>query len=151
MAFTGSFIATSYKKELMFGAHDHDASTGDTFYIALYTSSASLTAASTAYSTNDEISGTGYTAGGIVIVPVDPAQSGTTGYTDFVDASWSGATFTARGAIIYNSTPNTTSIALTNPIVAILDFGSDKTVSGSAFTVQFPVAAAATAIVRIGG
>lgn len=149
MAFTGSFIPTSVKKEWLFGAHDYDPSTGDTFKIALYTDAATLDAATTAYSATNEISGTGYSAGGIVVVAVAPASSGTTAFVDFADATWAGASFTARGALIYNTTPNTTSISLTNPAVAIIDFGSNKTVSANTFSIQFPVASASTAIVRI--
>ena len=108
MSFSGNFMCTSFKKELMYGAHDFDASTGDTFKIALYTNSATMTAATTAYSASNETSGTGYVAGGEVLTAVDPTSSGTTALTDFTDATWSTATITARGALIYNTTPNTT-------------------------------------------
>ena len=149
MAFTGNYMCTSFKKELLYGAHDFDASSGDTFKIALYTSSATMTAATTAYATTNEISGTGYTAGGEALTPVDPTSSGTTALTDFTDETWGSATITARGALIYNSTPNTTSISLTNPAVLVLDFGSDKAVTSGNFTVVFPTADSSTAIIRI--
>jgi|TARA_R110000824_G_scaffold81737_1_gene205319 hypothetical protein len=149
MAFSGNYMCTSFKKELLYGAHDFDASSGDTFKIALYTSSATMTAATTAYATTNEISGTGYTAGGEALTPVDPTSSGTTALTDFTDETWGSATITARGALIYNSTPNTTSISLTNPAVLVLDFGSDKAVTSGNFTVVFPTADSSTAIIRI--
>jgi hypothetical protein len=149
MAFSGNYMCTSFKKELLYGAHDFDASSGDTFKIALYTSSATMTAATTAYATTNEISGTGYTAGGEALTPVDPTSSGTTALTDFTDETWGSATITARGALIYNSTPNTTSISLTNPAVLVLDFGSDKAVTSGSFTVVFPTADSSTAIIRI--
>ena len=149
MAFSGNFMCTSFKKELMLGAHDFDASSGDTFKIALYTSSATLNAATTAYATTNETSGTGYTAGGGVLTAVDPTTSGTTAFVDFADETFSSATIPARGALIYNTTPNTTSIALTNPSVIVLDFGSDKASTSGAFTIVFPTADASTAIIRI--
>ena len=149
MAFSGNFMCTSFKKELLYGAHDFDASSGDTFKIALYTSSATMTAATTAYATTNETSGTGYTAGGAALTPVDPTSSGTTALTDFTDETWSSATITARGALIYNTTPNTTSISLTNPAVIVLDFGGDKTSTAGDFTVVFPTADASNAIIRI--
>ena len=149
MAFTGNYMCTSFKKELMYGAHDFDASSGDTFKIALYTSSATMTAATTAYATTNEVSGTGYTSGGEALTPVDPTASGTTALTDFADETWGSSTITARGALIYNSTPNTTSISLTNPAILVLDFGADKAVSSGNFTVVFPTADASTAIIRI--
>ena len=149
MAFSGNFMCTSFKKELLYGAHDFDVSTGDTFKIALYTSSATMTAATTAYATTNETSGTAYVAGGEALTPVDPTSSGTTALTDFSDETWSTATITARGALIYNTTPNTTSIALTNPSVVVLDFGADKTSTAGDFTVVFPTADASNAIIRI--
>ena len=149
MAFTGNFMCTTFKKELMFGAHDFDSSTRDTLKIALYTSSATLDASTTAYSATNETSGTGYSAGGQDLTNVDPTVSGTTAFTDFADETWSSSSITARGALIYNSTPNTTSIALTNPSVIVLDFGSDKTSTTGDFTVVFPTADASNAIIRI--
>jgi len=149
MAFTGNYMCTSFKKELMYGAHDFDASSGDTFKIALYTNSAALNAATTAFTTSGESSGTNYTSGGNTLTRIDPTSAGTTGFTDFADTTWSNASFTARGALIYNTTPNTTSISLTNPAILVLDFGSDKVVSSGSVTVVFPTFDATNAIVRI--
>ena len=149
MAFTGNFMCTSFKDELLEGVHDFRASGGDTFKIALYTNSASFTAATTAYTATNEItntSGSAYVAGGGVLANVNPATSGTTAFTDFADETWSSASFTARGAMIYNTTPAHT---YTNPSVVILDFGSDKTASNGDFTVVFPTADASNAIIRI--
>ena len=149
MAFSGNFMCTSFKKELLYGVHDFDLSSGDTFKIALYTNSASFTAATTAYTTSNEVSGTGYSAGGGALTNVDPTSSGTTALTDFQDETFSSATITARGALIYNTTPNTTSIPVTNPTVVVLDFGADKTSTAGDFTIVFPTADASNAIIRI--
>jgi hypothetical protein len=149
MAFSGNYMCTSFKKELLYGAHDFDASSGDTFKIALYTSSATMTAATTAYSATNEVSGTNYSSGGGALTPVDPTSSGTTALADFADETWSSATITARGSLIYNTTPNTTSISLTNPAVVVLDFGADKTSTSGDFTVVFPTADSSNAIIRI--
>ena len=143
MAFTGNFLCTSFKVELLKGIHNFSASGGDTFKIALYTSSATLDASTTAYSATNEVSGTGYTAGGNTLTNVDPTSSGTTAYLDFDDTTWSTATITARGALIYNSS------AVGNPAVAVLDFGADKTSTAGDFTVVMPTADASNAIVRI--
>jgi hypothetical protein len=148
MAFTGNYMCTSFKKELLFGVHDF-ANGADTIKIALYTSAATLDASTTAYSATNEVSGTGYTAAGNSLTNVDPTSSGTTAFTDFADTTWSTATITARGALIYNSTPNTTSISVTNPSVVVLDFGADKTSTAGDFTVVFPTADASNAIIRI--
>lgn len=149
MAFSGNFMCTSFKKELLYGVHDFDLSSGDTFKIALYTNSASFTAATTAYTTSNEVSGTGYTAGGGALTNVDPTSSGTTALTDFQDETFSSATITARGALIYNTTPNITSLSVTNPSVVVLDFGADKTSTAGDFTIVFPTADASNAIIRI--
>ena len=149
MAFTGNFMCTSFKQQLLEGAQDFRATGGDTFYIALYTDSASVTAATTAYTSTNEItntSGSAYVAGGAALSNVNPSTSGTTALTDFADETWSSASFTARGAMIYNTTPAHT---YTNPSVVILDFGSDKTASAGDFTVVFPTADASNAIIRI--
>ena len=135
-------MCTSFKKELLEAVHNFKNSGGDTFKIALYTSSASLGAATTAYSATNEISGTGYTAGGNTLTRVDPSSSGTTGFTDFADTTWSTATITARGALIYNDTDS-------DKAVAVLDFGADKTSTAGDFTIQFPAADASNAIIRI--
>jgi len=149
MAFTGNFMCTSFKQQLLEGAHDFRSSGGDAFYIALYTNSASFTAATTAYTTSNEItntSGSAYVAGGGLLSNVNPTTGGTTAFTDFADETWSSASFTARGAMIYNSTPTHT---YTNPSVVILDFGSDKTASAGDFTVVFPTANSTDAVIRI--
>ena len=149
MAFTGNYMTTSFKKELLEGVHDFRSSGGDTFYMALYTDSATLDASTTAYTTSGETtntSGSAYVAGGQALSNVNPTTGGTTAFTDFADEVWATASFTARGAMIYNSTPAHT---YTNPSVVILDFGSDKTASAGDFTVIFPTADASNAIIRI--
>jgi hypothetical protein len=133
-------MCTSFKAELLGGTHDLDT---DTLKIALYTSSASLDATTTAYSATNEASGTGYTAGGETITGAVIATSGTTAYLDLGDVTWSSATITANGALIYNST------AAGNPAIAVLAFGGDKTSTNGDFTVQFPTADASNAIIRI--
>jgi hypothetical protein len=148
MAFTGNFMCTSFKKELLFGVHDF-ANGADVFNMALYTNSASFDASTTAYTATNEVSGTGYSAGGQALTNVDPTTSGTTAFTDFADETWTTATITARGALIYNTTPNTGSISVTNPTVVVLDFGADKTSTAGDFTVIFPTADASNAIIRI--
>lgn len=135
-------MPSSYKTEIMTGVHNHSATTGDVFKVALYTSAATLGAATTAYTTVNEVVGTGYTAGGITLTNVTPVLSGTVAYTDFADVAWTNATFTARGALIYNSSK-------ANRAVAVLDFGSDKVVSAGTFTLQFPTPDATNAIIRI--
>lgn len=149
MAFTGNYMCTSFKQQLLEAVHDFRATGGDTFKIALYTNTATLTAATTAYTTTGETtntSGSAYTAGGQALTNVNPTSSGTTAFTDFADAVWPSASFTARGALIYNTTPTHT---YTNPSVVVLDFGSDKTASAGDFTVIFPTADASNAIIRI--
>ena len=144
MAFTGNFMCTSFKQELMVGTHNFTTSTGDTFKLALYDNNASFTAATTAYTATDEVSNSGsYAAGGGALTNVTPTTSGTTALTDFADLEFTSATITARGALIYNST------ATGNPTVAVLDFGADKTSTTGTFTIQFPVADASNAIIRI--
>tara|TARA_R110002020_G_scaffold235885_2_gene448206 strand:+ start:863 stop:1297 length:435 start_codon:yes stop_codon:yes gene_type:complete len=143
MAFSGNFMCTSFKKELLEAVHNFKNSGGSTFKIALYTNSASFDATTTAYTTSNEVTGTGYTAGGNTLTRVDPTSSGTTAFTDFADTTWSSSTITARGAMIYNDS------ASGNPAVVILDFGSDKTSTNGDFTVVFPTADASNAIIRI--
>jgi hypothetical protein len=143
MAFSGNFMCTSFKKEILEAVHNFKNSGGSTFKIALYTNSASFNAATTAYTTSNEVSGTGYTAGGNTLTRVDPTTSGTTAFTDFADTTWSSSTITARGAMIYNDS------ASGNPAVVILDFGADKTSTNGDFTVVFPTADASNAIIRI--
>ena len=142
MAFSGNYMCTSFKKELLFGVHDF-ANGADTFNIALYTSSATLGATTTAYTATNEVSGTGYTAGGETLTNVTPSSSGTTAFTDFADVTWTNATITARGALIYNDTE------AGDPAVVVLDFGSDKTSTAGDFVIQFPTADASNAIIRI--
>ena len=142
MAFTGNFMCTSFKKELMTATHDFTASTGNTFKLALYDNNASFTAATTAYTATNEVSGTGYSAGGGTLTNVTPTTSGTTAFADFADLTFSSSSITARGAIIYNSSAS-------DKAVAVLDFGSDKTSSAGDFTISFPTADASNAIIRL--
>jgi len=147
MAFTGNFLCTSFKQEILQAKHDFTASTGDTFKLALYDNNASFTAATTDYTTSNEISGTGYSAGGGTLTNVTPTTSGTTAFTDFADLVFSSATITARGALIYNTTAGSGSG--TTESVAVLDFGADKTSTAGDFTIVFPTADASNAIVRV--
>jgi hypothetical protein len=141
-------MCTSFKVELLNGIHAFGTTvargdtSADTFYLALYTSSATLGATTTAYSATDETSGTGYSAGGQALTTVAPTSSGTTAFLDFSDETWTTASITARGALIYNSTQS-------NKAVAVLDFGADKTSTAGDFTVVFPSADASNAIIRI--
>lgn len=147
MPFTGNFMCTSFKDQLLEGVHDFRASGGDTFKLALYTNSASFDATTTAYTATNEVPNSGsYSAGGGNLTNINPTTSGTTAFTDFADLSFTSATITARGALIYNSTPAHT---YTNPTVVVLDFGSDKTSTAGTFTIQFPTADASNAIIRI--
>jgi len=140
-------MCTSFKDQLLEGAHDFRSSGGDTFKLALYTSSATLDATTTAYSATNEVGNSGsYSAGGGTLTNISPTTSGTTAFTDFDDLSFTSATITARGALIYNTTPAHT---FTNPSVAVLDFGSDKSSSAGTFTIQFPAATSTDAIIRI--
>ena len=136
-------MCTSFKKELLEGVHNFKNSGGNTFNLALYTSSASLGAGTTAYTTSNEVSGTGYTAKGAALTNVDPSTSSTTALTDFNDLTFSTATITARGALIFNDS------ASGDPAVCVLDFGGDKTSTNGDFTIQFPTADASNAIIRI--
>jgi hypothetical protein len=150
-------MCTSFKAELMLGVHDFRDASGDTFKLALYTSSASIDANTTAYTTSDEVTGTNYTAGGASLVnsgvSATPVNANTgTGFTDFSDLTFSNVTVTARGALIYNTTPSangTANTTLTNAAVCVLDFGSDKTSTDGDFTIIFPTNDASDAIIRI--
>ena len=144
-------MATSFKVEILDGIHNFGTgviragTTADVFKLALYTSSATLGAATTAYTTTDEVSssGTNYTAGGLTLtISQVPTSSGTTAFIDFDDLTFPSATITANGALIYNATQS-------NKAVAVLAFGGDKTSTAGNFTIQFPAAAASTAILRI--
>lgn len=132
-------MCNSFKTELLGGTHDLDT---DTIKIALFTSSATLGASTTAYSTTNEVSGTGYTAGGNTLSGATISLSGSTAIVDFSDTTWSSATITARGALIYNSSKS-------DKAIAVLDFGSDKSSTNGDFTVVFPAADASNAIIRI--
>lgn len=151
MAFNGNFMTTSFKTELLSGIHAigttvaRAGTTADTFKLALYTSAATLDATTTVYTTSDETTntaGSAYVAGGNTLASGTTSSSGTTAFADFADSSWSTASFTARGALIYNSTQ-------ANKSVVVLDFGSDKTASAGTFTVIFPTNDASSAIIRI--
>ena len=149
-------MTTSFKQEILQGIHNFTSGSGggtttttgsgNAFKIALYTSSASLGAGTTVYTTSNEVSGTGYTAAGNTLTNVTPTTSSTTALTDFADTTWSSSTITARGALIYNSS---TTAGTANRAIVVLDFGADKTSTAGDFTVQFPAAGASTAIIRI--
>lgn len=137
-------VCTSFKVALLDGEMDFSSDTTDVFKIALYTSSATLGASTTAYSATNEVSGTGYSAGGNTLtISANPASSGTTAFLDFADTTWSSSTITARGALIYKADGGT------NPAVAVLDFGADKSSTSGDFTIVFPTADASNAIIRI--
>ena len=136
-------MCTTFKKELLEAVHNFKNTGGSTFNLALYTSSASLGAITTEYTTSNEISGTGYTAKGASLSRVDPSTSGNTALTDFSDLTFSSSSLTARGALIFNDS------ASGDPSVCALDFGADKTSSSGDFTIQFPAADASNAIIRI--
>ena len=146
MAIT-SAVCTSFKKELLERKHDFNATSGHTFKIALYTSSANLDASTTNYTTSNEVVGSGYTAGGIALTNIDPTTSGTTAFIDFADATWPNATITAAGALIYNTT--TDGGTGTTNAVAVISFGGDKKSTNGDFVVQMPTADASNAIIRI--
>jgi len=142
LAITTAFC-TSFKQQLMQGQHNFTNTTGNTFKIALYTSSATLGASTTAYSTTDEVAaGGGYTTGGNTLVNVTPTTSGTTAFVDFADTTWTSSTITANGALIYNTNA-------ANASTVVLAFGSDKSTSNGDFTIVFPTADASNAIIRI--
>ena len=135
-------MCTSFKKELLTATHNF-ATGGNAFKLSLYTSSATMGATTTAYSTAQEVANSGsYAAGGGTLTKVEPTSSGTTGFTDFADFSFTTATITARGALIYNDTNG-------DKAVCVLDFGGDKSSSSGTFTIQFPAASASAAIIRI--
>ena len=142
MAIT-SAICNSFKTEILKGVHNFTASSGDTFNLALYTSSAALNKSTTAYTTSEEVSGSGYTAKGNALTSVTPALSTDTAVCDFADTSFTSASFTARGCLIFNDS------ATSDPAVCVIDFGADKTVTSGTFTIQFPAADASNAIIRI--
>ena len=137
-----SALCTSFKQEILVGTHNFTATSGNSFKLALYTSSATLNASTTAYTTSNEVSGTGYTATGAALTSVTPTTSGTTACCDFADLTFSSSTITANGALIYNDTQS-------DKAVCTLAFGGDKTSTAGDFTIQFPTADASNAIIRI--
>lgn len=146
MAFTGNYACNVFKVGLADGTYNFSNTTTQTFKLALYTSAATLNANTTAYSSTNEVIGTGYTAGGNTLtINVNPTTggSGNIAYLSFADSVWSSATITARGALVYLANGGT------NPAVCVLDFGSDKSTTGGTFTVQFPSATNTSAIIRI--
>lgn len=144
MAFSGNFLCTSFKVQLMQGLHNFTTGTGSEFKLALYDNSASFTAATTAFTSTNEVANSGsYVAGGGTLTNVTPASTGTTAFTDFADLSFTSATITAFGALIYNDT------AAGDPAVCVLDFGGAKTSTTGTFTIIFPTADASSAIIRI--
>jgi hypothetical protein len=144
MAFTGNFMCTSFKQQILQGVHNFTNGTGNTFKLALYDNSASFTAATTAYTATNEVTASGsYSAGGGTLTNVTPTTSGTTAFTDFADLSFTSATITAFGALIYNDS------AAGDPTVCVLDFGGAKTSTAGTFTIIFPAADASNAIIRI--
>jgi hypothetical protein len=144
MAFSGNFMCTSFKVQLMQGVHNFTTGTGNTFKLALYDNSASFTAATTAYTSSNEVANSGsYAAGGGTLTNVTPTSTGTTAFTDFADLSFTSATITAFGALIYNDT------AAGDPSVCVLDFGGAKTSTSGTFTIIFPTADSTSAIIRI--
>ena len=136
-------MCTSFKVEILKAVHNFTNSTGNTFRCAMYTNSASFTAATTAYTASNEVTGTAYVAKGNALVNVTPTSTSTTAFTDFSDTTWSSSTITARGAMIYNDS------ATADPSVVILDFGSDKSSSSGDFTIVFPTGDSTSAIIRI--
>ena len=144
MAFSGNFMCTSFKVELMQAVHNFTTGTGNTFKLALYDNSASFTAATTAYTVTNEVANSGtYAAGGGTLTNVTPTSTSTTAFTDFADLSFTSATITAYGAMIYNDT------AAGDPSVCILDFGGAKTSTAGTFTIIFPTDDSTNAILRI--
>ena len=151
MAFTGNFMCTSFKQELLVGGHNFTTG-GDVFKLALYDNSAAFTAATTDYTATNEVGATGsaptpYVAGGGALTNVTPSTSGTTAFLDFNDLTFTGVTLTARGALIYNTTEGV-GTGTTNSVI-VLDFGSDKTATSGDFQIVFPAADATNAIIRI--
>jgi len=144
MAFTGNYMCTSFKQQLMQAVHNFTTGTGNTFKLALYDNNAAFTAATTAYTVTDEVPNSGsYSAGGGTLTNVTPTTSGTTAFTDFNDLTFTSATITAYGALIYNSS------VVGNPTVCVLDFGGAKTSTTGTFAIVFPTPDASNAIIRI--
>lgn len=144
MAIVQAFC-TGFKKQLLEGVHDFRVG-GDTFKLALYTEEANLNASTDAYSTYGEISGPGYVAGGLILTNIGPTEYNLAGVCSFQTATWTGSTFSARGGLIYNTTP---SHSYTNPACMVLDFGSTRFSQGGSFEVRFPQITDLSAIIRI--
>ena len=148
MAFSGNYMCTSFKQELLTGSHNFTNGTGDTFKLALYDNNASFDASTTDYTATNEVANSGsYSAGGGTLTNVTPTTSGTTAFTDFADITFTSATITARGALIYNTTTGAGSG--TTDTVIVLDFGSDKSSTSGDFQIVFPTADSSNAIIRI--
>lgn len=144
MALQGNFACDVFKTGLMDGTFDFSATTSQVFKIALYTNQATLNAGTTAYTTDGEVTGAGYAAGGEVLtISLNPTNANNVTYLSFSNSAWPAATFTARGALIYKYD------GAANPAICVLDFGSDKTVTNQTFTVQFPAPTNTSAIIRI--
>jgi len=139
-------FCTSFKKQLLEGVHDFRVVGGDVFKIALYTEAANINATTSQYTTTGEISGTGYTAGGLTLTNIAPSEYNLAGVCSFQTATWAGASFSARGALIYNTTPAHT---YTNPACLVLDFGTTRFAVNNSFSVQFPQITDLSAIIRI--
>jgi len=139
-------FCTSFKKQLLEGVHDFRVVGGDVFKIALYTEAANINATTSQYTTTGEISGTGYTAGGLTLTNIAPSEYNLAGVCSFQTATWAGASFSARGALIYNTTPAHT---YTNPVCLVLDFGTTRFAVSNSFSVQFPQITDLSAIIRI--
>jgi|LauGreDrversion4_2_1035121.scaffolds.fasta_scaffold23524_2 hypothetical protein len=139
-------FCTSFKKQLLEGVHDFRVVGGDVFKIALYTEAANINVTTSQYTTTGEISGTGYTAGGLTLTNIAPSEYNLAGVCSFETATWAGASFSARGALIYNTTPAHT---YTNPVCLVLDFGTTRFAVSNSFSVQFPQITDLSAIIRI--
>ena len=139
-------FCTSFKKQLLEGVHDFRVVGGDVFKIALYTEAANINVTTSQYTTTGEISGTGYTAGGLTLTNIAPSEYNLAGVCSFETATWAGVSFSARGALIYNTTPAHT---YTNPVCLVLDFGTTRFAVNNSFSVQFPQITDLSAIIRI--
>lgn len=142
MAFTGNAVCVSYLKELLTATHNHSAAGGDTFKLALFTDVATLNKSTTAYSSTNEVTGTGYSAGGVALTNIEPTSGSTKGYTQFADALFTNVSLTARGGLIFNSSKG-------NKAVMVIDFGANKTIVSIDFVVQMPLYDEADALIRL--
>ena len=138
-------VANSFKQQVLFGSHNFTAATGNVFKLALYTSAATLSSATTVYTSTNEVANTGqYTTGGGVLTNISPVVSSGVAFIDFADISFTGVTLTAAGCLIYNTSSS-------NKAVMVLDFGGDKSATSGTFTIQFPADTSSAAILRISG